>query len=176
MPNRSRSGSVFINKQFYRPDYIISHSPEDPKFTKIAPLRILSFDIECTNDEKKMPTPDKCPIITIANIAQDHEKEEPFARYVFTLNTCAPIVGAVVRSFKSEQEMLEEWCQFVLDIDPDIITGYNICNFDIPYIIDRAKHLKIKDYARFGRILTHYQKLNQLRFLQKLSVQEIARI
>ncbi len=28
-------------------------------------------------------------------------------------------------------------------MDPDIITGYNIQNFDLPYLLDRAKHLKV---------------------------------
>lgn len=29
------------------------------------------------------------------------------------------------------------------DCDPDIITGYNIQNFDMPYLINRATHLKV---------------------------------
>jgi DNA polymerase delta subunit 1 len=29
----------------------------------------------------------------------------------------------------------------VVQADPDVITGYNICNFDLPYVIERAKHL-----------------------------------
>uniref|UniRef100_A0A914XXN2 DNA polymerase delta catalytic subunit n=1 Tax=Panagrolaimus superbus TaxID=310955 RepID=A0A914XXN2_9BILA len=28
-------------------------------------------------------------------------------------------------------------------VDPDIITGYNIQNFDLPYIVDRSRHLKV---------------------------------
>jgi DNA polymerase delta subunit 1 len=32
---------------------------------------------------------------------------EPFVRNVFTLNTCAPIVGCQVLSFKEERELLE---------------------------------------------------------------------
>ena len=29
------------------------------------------------------------------------------------------------------------------EVDPDIITGYNIINFDIPYLLNRAKALKV---------------------------------
>ena len=29
-------------------------------------------------------------------------------------------------------------------MDPDIITGYNIQNFDFPYLLDRAAHLKVR--------------------------------
>jgi len=31
--------------------------------------------------------------------------------------------------------------------DPDIILGYNIINFDLPYIINRANQLKIKGFG-----------------------------
>lgn len=34
--------------------------------------------------------------------------------------------------------MLERWRDFFLAVDPDIITGYNIVNFDLPYVMDRA--------------------------------------
>jgi DNA polymerase delta subunit 1 len=43
-----------------------------------------------------------------------------------------------VYSFKKEQELLEKWRDFVIESDPDIITGFNIVNFDLPYIIERA--------------------------------------
>ena len=36
----------------------------------IAPLRILSFDIEVSTDAIKFPTPTKCPVIQIANIVK----------------------------------------------------------------------------------------------------------
>jgi DNA polymerase delta subunit 1 len=37
-------------------------------------------------------------------------------------------------------------------VDPDIITGYNIQNFDLPYLINRANHLKVADFIFLGRI------------------------
>ncbi|KRT78754.1 hypothetical protein AMK59_8185, partial [Oryctes borbonicus] len=48
--------------------------------------------------------------------------------------------------------MLEAWAEFVRQLDPDILTGYNINNFDFPYLLDRAKYLKLKNFARLGRI------------------------
>ena len=30
------------------------------------------------------------------------------------------------------------------DCDPDIVTGYNINNFDLPYLLNRAKTLKVR--------------------------------
>lgn len=29
------------------------------------------------------------------------------------------------------------------EVDPDIITGYNIVNFDLPYLLNRANTLKV---------------------------------
>lgn len=37
-------------------------------------------------------------------------------------------------------------------LDPDIFTGYNINNFDFPYLINRARHLKVRDFDFLGRI------------------------
>lgn len=49
--------------------------------------------------------------------------------------------------------MLSEWRKFVEKVDPDMIIGYNIANFDLPYLLDRAKALKIADFAFLGRLL-----------------------
>lgn len=48
--------------------------------------------------------------------------------------------------------MLLAWREYIKLSDPDIVTGYNICNFDFNYLILRAEHLGIKDYAKFTRI------------------------
>lgn len=53
------------------------------------------------------PEADKDPVIQIANMVKRQGDKESFLRNVFTLNTCAPIVGADVLSFKTEGEMLE---------------------------------------------------------------------
>jgi len=47
---------------------------------------------------------------------------------------------------------LQKWAAFVRDIDADIITGYNIQNFDLPYLINRANHLKVDKFVYMGRI------------------------
>lgn len=43
------------------------HPCEGP-YASIAPLRILSFDIECASEKGCFPKPDKDPVIQIANI------------------------------------------------------------------------------------------------------------
>lgn len=81
-----------------------------------------------------------------------HGLDENLTCVVFTLDTCAAIGHAEVRSYKKESDMLEAWAEFVREVDPDILTGYNINNFDLPYLLDRAKHLKLKNFAFLGRI------------------------
>nr|CAD7425003.1 unnamed protein product [Timema monikensis] len=129
----------------------VSHPPEG-EWSKVAPFRILSFDIECAGRKGIFPEPDHDPVIQIANMVVRQGDHEPFIRNVFTLDTCAPIVGSQVLSFTSEREMLEKWAEFVRELDPDILTGYNINNFDLPYLINRAKHLKVKNFTYLGRI------------------------
>ncbi|XP_063229529.1 DNA polymerase delta catalytic subunit [Bacillus rossius redtenbacheri] len=132
-------------------ELLVSHPPEG-EWSKVAPFRILSFDIECAGRKGVFPEPEHDPVIQIASMMLCQGNHEPSIRTVFTLNSCAPIVGSQVISFSSEREMLEKWGDFVREIDPDIITGYNINNFDIPYLINRSKHLKVKNFTYLGRI------------------------
>ena len=54
----------------------------------IAPLRILSFDIECAAKIKgAFPEAQKDPVIQIANVAVLQGEIEPFVKNVFTLDT-----------------------------------------------------------------------------------------
>ncbi|XP_063359569.1 DNA polymerase delta catalytic subunit [Cydia amplana] len=129
----------------------IAHQPEG-EWSKVAPFRILSFDIECAGRKGVFPEPNHDPVIQIASMVIRQGELEPYLRNVFTLNTCAPIVGSQVFSFQSEAEMLARWSDFFRELDPDIITGYNISNFDWPYLINRAKHLKVGNFDFLGRI------------------------
>jgi DNA polymerase delta subunit 1 len=63
------------------------------------------------------------------------DKNGPFIRNVFTLNTCANIPGAKVLSFETESEMIKAWHEFFSKVDPDLVIGYNTTNFDFPYLV-----------------------------------------
>lgn len=132
----------------------IAHDPEDGDWAAVAPFRIHSFDIECAGRKGVFPEPNVDPIIQIANVVKLHGQEDDVvARNVFTLKSCAPIGHAEVRSFDKEEDMLNAWADFLRDIDPDILTGYNINNFDFPFLLDRAKHLKLSQFDYLSRIL-----------------------
>ncbi|CAI0414266.1 unnamed protein product [Linum tenue] len=130
---------------------LVSHAPEG-EFSKMAPFRILSFDIECAGRKGHFPEPTHDPVIQVANLVTLQGESQPFVRNVMTLKSCSPIVGADVMSFETEREVLLAWRDFILEVDPDIIIGYNICNFDLPYLIERAQSLGILEFAVLGRI------------------------
>jgi DNA polymerase delta subunit 1 len=124
-------------------DNITNHTCEG-EWSNIAPLRVLSFDIECQGRKGIFPDPGFDPVIQIASTITLQGSDQPIIRIVFTLNTCLPIVGAQVIPCKTEEELLMKWREFVCATDPDILTGYNIGNFDIPYLLNRAKVSKHK--------------------------------
>ncbi|XP_069461450.1 DNA polymerase delta catalytic subunit isoform X2 [Ambystoma mexicanum] len=129
----------------------ISH-PAEGEWQKISPLRVLSFDIECAGRKGIFPEPEKDPVIQIANMVLRQGEKDPFVRNVFTLRSCASIVGSQVLCFEREDELLKSWAEFIRIADPDIITGYNIQNFDMPYLINRAQALKVATFPFLGRI------------------------
>ncbi|KTW30100.1 DNA-directed DNA polymerase delta POL3 [Pneumocystis jirovecii RU7] len=134
---------------------------------KIAPLRILSFDIECAGRKGIFPEPEIDPVIQIANTVTLYGEKIPFIRNVFTIDTCAQISGTQILSYVDQKELLLSWSKFVQKADPDVIIGYNIANFDIPYLIDRAKHLKINNFPYFGRIIRQKCEVSNASFSSK---------
>jgi DNA polymerase delta subunit 1 len=130
---------------------IITHKPEGA-WLRTAPVRRLSFDIECAGRKGIFPEAEHDPVIQIANYVWEYGANEAVAKVVFTLKSCAPIIGADVLSFDTEEAMLSAWAKFVRVADPDVLTGYNIVNFDLPYLMDRAEALKVKDFPFLGRL------------------------
>ena len=130
------------------------------KWPNLAPLRILSFDIECVGRPGIFPKSDVDPVIQIGNIITIHENDDNMddndnkdLNVIFTLKGCSPIQGAIVISFTNEENMLKSWVNFFVKvIDPDVVTGYNINNFDLPYLLGRAKALNLdKTFSFLGR-------------------------
>ncbi|KAH9517744.1 DNA polymerase delta catalytic subunit [Dermatophagoides farinae] len=141
-------------------DKLIAYEP-DEKWSSIAPLRVLSFDIECAGRKGIFPEPEHDPIIQIANYVTRQGESEPFIRVIFCLKTCLPIVDHEVRCYDDEKKMLQSWADFVREVDPDIITGYNIQNFDLGFLIDRAKTLKSSTFPFLGRIKRSQTKIRR---------------
>jgi len=59
------------------------------------------------------------------------------------------------------------WSALVQETDPDIITGYNINNFDLPYVLDRASTLRLDNFARFARVTNSNVRAKKTTFSSK---------
>ncbi|KAJ7576846.1 DNA polymerase family B-domain-containing protein [Mycena floridula] len=149
-----------------RYDAFTSHPPEGA-WSKIAPLRILSFDIECAGRKGIFPEAEVDPVIQIANMVTRQGEQQPFIRNVFTLNTCSHIVGSQVISYQDETQLLQGWRDFVEEVDPDVVIGYNIGGFDFPYLMDRAAALKAEKFPFLGRMKGNKTKVNKTHFSSK---------
>ncbi|TPX57005.1 DNA-directed DNA polymerase [Powellomyces hirtus] len=145
---------------------IRAHQPEG-EWQKIAPLRILSFDIECAGRKGIFPEAQVDPVIQIANMVTIQGENRPFIRNVLTLKNCANIVGTHTMSFDDERDLLRKWSEFVVAMDPDLIIGYNINGFDFPYLLDRAAALKVNDFPYLGRIKMSRTNAKDSRFSSK---------
>jgi len=123
----------------------------DPQCGKKLPVRVFSFDIECISTRKsKWPVKQKDPIICISVVIQDVGMGP--SRAIFYFGQCEDIDNAEVHCYDSEKDMLIGFQKCLLEADPDILTGYNILNFDIPWIFKRAELLGVDGFTELGRM------------------------
>ena len=150
MAQKDRQSNCQIEAYCHFRDLVAHHN--DGEWAKMAPLRILSFDIECAGRKGIFPEANQDPVIQIANVVTRYGEEKPFIRNVFVLDTCSLIVNTQILEFDAEEKMLMAWRDFLERVDPDVIIGYNIANFDFPYLLDRAKHLKCGKFPYWTRL------------------------
>jgi len=102
-----------------------------------APLRIMSFDIECYSSTGAFPSP-KNPHDVIFQIGMTTKE---FGREGFLDRKCLCLkqtAGEDMESFETEKDLLKAFEKHLIKIDPDIITGWNIFGFDLEFLIIRA--------------------------------------
>eukprot|EP00741_Cyanophora_paradoxa_P009639 tig00001545_g9337.t1 len=146
---------------------VIAH-PAEGEWLKIAPLRILSFDIECAGRKGIFPEAKHDPIITIGcHVSVYGQPDKPISRAVFNLKSCGEINGCKVVSTNEEVELLRQFKNYLIQVDPDVITGYNIICFDIPYVLDRAEALKVNDFPFLGRLLKSRTRMRDTKLSSK---------
>jgi DNA polymerase elongation subunit (family B) len=129
---------------------------------KIAPFYMCSFDIECKSDDGSFPQANRQTdaIIQIGMTFTKYGSMDIVKRIMISFNTCDPIENAEVYSCKTEQDLLLKFQEIIKREDPDILTGYNIFSFDLPYIIERAKLLNVDErFYHLSKINDHVCKL-----------------
>jgi DNA polymerase delta subunit 1 len=132
------------------------------------PVNLVSFDIECISFiENKFPqAKDNDPIIQIALVYEklflENEADEDTAasftdaeKVVLCLNQTDMIDNAQVLCYETEGLLLKAFFEHVVNIyEADVLAGYNSNQFDIPYILDRAKILGLDDFLYMSKLKT----------------------
>ena len=102
-----------------------------------APLKIMSFDIECYSSTGGFPDAKRHEdvVFQIGMTTGAFGSQEPLERKCLCLKqTDAPDC----ESFETEKELLKAFEKYLIKTDPDIITGWNIFGFDLEYLLVRA--------------------------------------
>lgn len=116
---------------------------------------ICAFDIECVSKDGSFPDPTRPTdeVIQIGLTISKYGEDECYYKHILTLKSCDPLEGIVVQSFETEKALLLAFSKLIRELDPDIITGYNIKGFDFNYLNERAKLLQIhSQFSRMSRI------------------------
>lgn len=111
------------------------------KKTINAPFKIASFDIECYSHDGQFPQA-KRKLDTITQIGITYSRIGhglPYRKWIACLKETDPIDGVIVKSCKTESDVIDAFIEELNNSDCDIITGWNIFGFDEKYIYDRCK-------------------------------------
>ena len=92
-------------------------------------------------------------IIQIGITTHSYGNKECSNKIILTLGSCSDIDGIKVIRCKTEKDIINNWVKIINDLDPDVITGYNIFGFDFDYIYKRAIELGCAEYlCNLGKI------------------------
>lgn len=142
------------------PDYRVIRRAEDQ--IDVSRKVIFSYDAEMLCEAGNFPDPQNNPVITIAVRLRVLGVKDSYKHICMTLHSSGDITArhpdAIVHCYDSEVDMLLAFRALMLISDADILTGYNVDDFDMPYFIERADVLKHKDeraanFAYLGRLL-----------------------
>jgi DNA polymerase elongation subunit (family B) len=109
--------------------------------------KIMGFDIEVNSSNPSAMPNAKKPgdkVFQISCVLSRYgDNTNDYKKYLLTLGEpLQEMVGenVVIYTYTTEAELLEGFTQFIRNENPNLIVGYNILGFDIPYMIERAKH------------------------------------
>lgn len=115
-------------------------------------LKIMSYDIEVLPIGGRMPTADKCPILMVSSTFNFDFKVSVEGVDEVVRSICMVLSkgddggtrvvvekGRLMFYCSDEMVILEKLFELMKEVD--VVTGYNICGFDFPYVIDRWKVL-----------------------------------
>tara|TARA_B110000211_G_scaffold155642_2_gene176495 strand:+ start:1019 stop:3577 length:2559 start_codon:yes stop_codon:yes gene_type:complete len=114
--------------------------------THSAAWSILAIDIEAVGVDG-FPDADVDPILQISCVFQPRNGDinDVQAWVLSTAPECSTeeLDNFQFEQFDTEQKLLRRFGGLIRTLDPDMLTGWNVLNFDIKYILCRAKTLDI---------------------------------
>ena len=128
--------------------YISEIFPEDVIDYDISQIRLYVLDIETTAEHGVIDSQEANEEILLITI-QDYNK-----KITYTWGS-RPFVekleNHIYYECKNERELLQKFLFFWENAYPDVVTGWNICGFDLPYIINRiSKNLGDSESKRLS--------------------------
>jgi len=157
--------------------------------SQISNLKIISFDIECLSEDGHFPKALNNPVILISLIIKNYHdfKEDNLKKITLFYQDCDNDINnnlkkhkelfidnnnkindnnKIFEYFNDEKDMLIKFANIINIEQPDIITGYNVQNFDIPYLVERAKTLNINNIfdILLGKVKNESIKINDKTF------------
>ena len=104
----------------------------------LSQIKLLSIDIECES-ENGFPSPDKAAEPLICITVKDHTSKKiiVFGQGNFVNDR----EDVQYFNCSTETHLIEMFTKFWVEYNPDIITGWNVKFFDIPYLMNRFKNI-----------------------------------
>jgi DNA polymerase elongation subunit (family B) len=114
--------------------YIHDNYPSDIDYD-LNLVNILTFDIEVITEDGSFPDIETAPapIVMISFYSTIDKITYVYGIKEFTGNSD----GFVYKRFPDEKTMLVAFIQYIKSTKPDVWTGWNIDEFDVPYLINR---------------------------------------
>lgn len=115
------------------------HNPEITSSTFFPKVSIYSFDIETSKKGE------------VISLAYEYRFKDQSQKHVYVLNNQGKLEEnqGDITFVKTEKEILMAFEKSIRELDPDIITGWNVVGFDLKFMVQKAKSL---NYAlKIGR-------------------------
>lgn len=109
-------------------------------------IKILIIDMETAYDSTGFPTPDRAqqPILAIG--CKVLGEKNPFVVFGTKANTVDNYYSYV--QCDDEEHLLKSFQLYWREVSPDIVTGWNVEGFDIPYLINRCNRVMGEDFTK----------------------------
>jgi len=136
------SGFEYFGNTRYQYPFIADQFPDKVNWD-IKQIRILTIDIECES-ENGFPNSDEATEPLISITVKEHTTKKII---VFGMNNFVndrPDVRFI--KCPTERELIEKFKQFWLEYNPDVVTGWNVKFFDMPYLMNRFRRLMGDEY------------------------------